>query len=72
MTLFVTYNPTHQGLDVILYSVYLVVKRLISDQLNFSIVHPFSDQSQVSANLLLETEEVRQNISKLNKEVLAT
>lgn len=28
-----------------------------------------SEQLQVSANLLLETEEVRQNISKLNKEV---
>ncbi|KAM7387365.1 hypothetical protein PAMA_009810 [Pampus argenteus] len=28
-----------------------------------------TDQLQVSANLLLETEEVRQNISKLNKEV---
>ncbi|XP_076000072.1 potassium voltage-gated channel subfamily H member 4a [Genypterus blacodes] len=28
-----------------------------------------SDQFQMSANLLLETEEVRQNISKLNKEV---
>lgn len=33
------------------------------------LFHPFSDRFQVSANLLLETEEVRQNISKLNKEV---
>lgn len=31
--------------------------------------HSFVDQFQVSAHLLLETEEVRQNISKLNKEV---
>lgn len=66
------YNPTHLGLDLILYSTYSVVKSLISDQLHFSVFHPFSDQLQVSTNLLLETEEVRQNISKLNKEVWST
>lgn len=42
-----------------------------SDQfyLSISLVPPFSDQFQVSSKLLRETEEVRQNISKLSKEV---
>lgn len=37
--------------------------------LSISLVPPFSDQFQVSSKMLRETEEVRQNISKLNKEV---
>lgn len=43
------------------------VKALISSILAHPI--PLIDPFQVSANLLLETEEVRQNISQLNKEV---
>lgn len=37
--------------------------------LSFSFVPPFSDKFQVGSKLLKQTEEVRQNISKLNKEV---
>lgn len=53
---------TNLGSDVIRYS---------PSQIScISLVFPpFSDRFQVNANLLLETEEVRQNISKLNKEV---
>lgn len=46
-----------------------IKERLKRDAFIYYHFHPFSDRFQVSSSLLAETEEVRQNISKLNKEV---
>lgn len=46
-----------------------IKERLKSDAFIYYHFHPFLDRFQVSSSLLAETEEVRQNISKLSKEV---